>query len=109
MNQHDSVSALADAALTIAIRCSQEYMQRNRLTADPAALRECLAANVKLRLPEAIRDAREAFACHMQQVGVATFSATLTLAGIDAAKECALPPHLLKQTPVSENLVPLVA
>lgn len=50
-----------------------------------------LAADI-LRLPEALADAKEAFACHMDKIGCQTFLATFVLAGVEAAKEESRPP-----------------
>lgn len=48
---------------------------------------EALRRHSKTALDLAMRDAREALACGMQDVAVATFTATFKLAGIEAAKE----------------------
>lgn len=82
---------LADAALRIAARGAREYMHQRNLDANPATLIECIRACVKLHLPGALNDAREALACNMGQVAEATFAAAMLQAGIDAAKECAMP------------------
>lgn len=83
--------ALADAALRIAARGAKEFMHQRNLDADPAALIECIRACVKLHLPAALEDARQALACNMGQVAEATFATSMLQAGIDAAKECAMP------------------
>lgn len=55
------------------------------------AFRECLRSNLKARLGEACRDAREAYEVGMDEVAHATFMATVRSAGIEAAKECSAP------------------
>ena len=81
------VSGLVDAAVTIAAHGARQYLERNKLTAKPDVLSACLSAWVKIKLPEALRDAKEALACHMEQVAQQTFAASMISAGIEAAKE----------------------
>lgn len=88
--KQDTTTALADAAARIAQAGANNYLVAHNLTADPAVLSECLGSWLKLKLPEALADAKEAFACHMDRVAVQTFAASIMQAGIEAAKECAV-------------------
>lgn len=80
---------LASAALEITAIGAREYLAANKLTADTNALLACCRSWTKIKLPEALNDAREAIECHMNEVAEATFKATMILAGIEAAKEAA--------------------
>ena len=82
---------LADVAVRVAIRGAKEYLTSHGLTADTASLALSLKAMVKMRFPEAVRDASAAFDAGMIKAGEATFIASMVLAGIDAAKESANP------------------
>ena len=83
---------LTEAAITIAARSASIYLERHNLKAEsPESLAESLWAMVKFRLPEALRDAKEALACGMGKVAEMTFAATMAEAGIDAAKEAGFP------------------
>ena len=86
-----TAQTLAEAAATFAMRGADEYLRRHNLTADPAALATCARSWVKLKLPEALQDAKDALACNMGQVAEQLFSATMMQAGIEAAKECGTP------------------
>jgi len=59
----------------------------HRLTTDLDVLHERLKENVKIRLPEALADAKEALDGGMAQIAEVTFALTMALAGIDPAKE----------------------
>ncbi len=89
---------LADAACTIALRSAQLYLTQHSLKATNLALSECLKAHVKAALPAALHDAKSAFDCNMVQVGVSTFTATISLAGIEAAKEAGMPIPIIGQS-----------
>jgi len=83
---------LTEVAATIAARSAGRYLERHNLKAEsPESLAESLRAMVKIRLPEALRDAKEALDCHMDKAAEATFAATMAEAGIDAAKEAGFP------------------
>jgi hypothetical protein len=70
-----------------------EYLSRNNLkVVSPEALAECLHSWVKIKLPEALRDAKEALACNMGKVAEVTFASSMIQAGIEAAKEASIPP-----------------
>jgi hypothetical protein len=86
------VSSLVDVAMITAMRAAREWFaQHKEAKYDFATLGECLKANVKIRLPQALADAKAAIECNMGQVAQQTFFATMALAGIDAAKECCMP------------------
>lgn len=86
-----NIEALGSLAANQVMLAASEYCHANNLRADPEALAECCRSHARLRLPEALADAKEAIDCRMEQVAVATFVATMRLAGIEAAKECCLP------------------
>ena len=83
---------LTEAATIIAARSARIYLEQHNLKAEsPESLAESLQAMVKFRLPEALRDAKEALDCHMDKAAEATFATTMAEAGIDAAKEAGIP------------------
>ena len=98
-----NIEALGSLAANQVMLAAAEYCHAHNLKADPGALAECCRAHARLRLPEALADAKEAVDCGMKQVAVATFVATMRLAGIEAAKECCLPrPDFLDASPAGE-------
>lgn len=83
-----TVEALAEAAAAAAMRASVSYVKKQG-TARPdldtwtAALRK----HVKDALPAALEDAKAALECGMSSAAEQTFTASMVLAGIAAAKE----------------------
>ena len=86
MNSYCS-DTLIDAAAKIAIIGAREYLRVHNLQADETALVACCKSWLKIKLPEALNDAKAAMDCGMHQAAEATFKATMILAGIEAAKE----------------------
>lgn len=86
-----TTNALADVAIAIATASAAEYLRRHSLTAEPGALASCLRSWLKVKLPEALADAKEALDCHMGQVAESTFRLSIAQAGIEAAKEAGMP------------------
>jgi hypothetical protein len=82
---------LANAAVTIATKAAGQYLKTHDLVADPATLDACLRSWCKIKIGEAIADAKAAIECNMPQVAESTFAATMSLAGIEAAKEAGFP------------------
>lgn len=80
-----------DKIALIAIRAANQYLATHGLTADKPALAACLSSWLKIKLPEAIADAKEAMDCGMDEIGKQTFALTIAQAGIEAAKECGFP------------------
>lgn len=78
---HDGASKALDSAVA--------YLKAHDLTADCGELSESLRRHVKACLDGALADIRDAAECGMHAIGVATFAASMRLAGIAAAKECA--------------------
>lgn len=78
---------LGQIAVSAALRSAQQYMHVHNLKADEKVLWECCKSWCKIKLPEAIADARAAYDCGMNQAGDATFIASMVQAGIEAAKE----------------------
>lgn len=87
-----NTESLAQVAANIVVKAAVTYLQVHHLTADQAALAECCKSWTRIKLPEAIRDAKEAMDCHMHQAAEATFKASLIQAGIEAAREASRPP-----------------
>ena len=85
------MNELEKAGLTIVRTAAERYLAQKHLVADSTALAACCQSWLKIKLPQALADAREAFAAHMNQIGVQTFTTTLILAGIEAAKETGSP------------------
>lgn len=86
--------ALADAAMSIALRGANHYLSAHNLKpVSTEALFECCQDWCKLKLQEALHDAKEALACGMNQVAVSTFAASMMQAGIEAAKEASIAPE----------------
>lgn len=87
----ETTKQLGDAIILIVLRGAAEYLRAHNLAADKEALSACCSSWAKLKLPEALADYKAAMECHMEQVGEATFKATMFQAGIEAAKECGTP------------------
>src|SRR5260221_5393715 len=84
---------LADAAIRMVIQGAKQYLEAHKLQpVSNEALAECCKSWCKINLPEALADAKEAFACHMDRIAITTFQATMMGAGIEAAKEASVPP-----------------
>ena len=82
---------IGDQIVVTAYKAANEYLTANSLKADAEALRLCIKSWCKIKLPEAIADAKSAFECGMDQIGTQTFLASFALAGIEAAKEAGQP------------------
>lgn len=78
---------MGDAIAVIAVRGAQEYLHVHNLQCDTSRLAECVSRHCQLQLKQALANAKVAFDCGMEQVGMATFKASMIQAGIDAAKE----------------------
>ena len=78
---------LGEQTLHIAAQAAMRYLETHNLAASPDALASCLTSWVRAKLPEALRDAREAVEAGMYEYGQITYQATMALAGIEAAKE----------------------
>ena len=79
--------AFGDQVAGIAIRAAQEYLRQHSLTVDPKALSQALREQCKIRLPEAMQDAREAMDAHMPQQAELTLRLSMAQAGIEAARQ----------------------
>ena len=89
--KNESVNQLAEVASRACMRGAVDYLRIHNLHATPEALADCCRSWAKIKLPEALHDAKEAIACNMAQVAEQTFVATMIQAGIEAAKECGMP------------------
>jgi hypothetical protein len=87
----NSVDSLGTLGANVAMKSAANYLHANKMTADVDALLECLRSWCKVQLPVALADAKEAADCGMNQIATATFSASMALAGIEAAKEAGFP------------------
>jgi len=87
---HD-VTALVQAGMVVAVRTAHIYLCRYSLTAEPDALTECLRSHVEAAYESAMCDAQEALDCGLKWAALATFKASMAIAGIAAAKECGFP------------------
>ena len=87
----ENASQLIEVATRAASLAAAEYLRTHNQKAEPSALAVCLTSWCKIKLPEALADAREALACHMDKIAEMTFAATMAQAGIEAAKECGMP------------------
>jgi len=86
MSEH--IDALVGIAADAASRAAADFIRLNGLKVpDYDVASQCLRAEVKLALPQALQDAKEAMECHMSHVAQATFRASMAEAGIKAAKE----------------------
>lgn len=86
MKQAD-IETLGERTFEIATLAAMRYLETHGLTASPDALASCLTSWVRAKLPEALRDAREAVDAGMSEYADLTYKATIVLAGIEAAKE----------------------
>lgn len=82
---------LGTVAADVAMKSAVEYMSVHNLEADLDALTECIRFWCKSKLPQAIKDASDAYEANMPKIAEATFIATMRLAGIEAAKEAGFP------------------
>ena len=78
-------------AVRIATLAAGDYLRVHAIPiptrdADLDYLSGLLSTEVQSALPEALADAREALACRMTDAAVATFGASMRLAGIRAAQ-----------------------
>ena len=82
------ISDLASESIRAAARGAAEYLAQNGgddVSADD--LHPVLVRHVQAALPGAIKDCNEAADCGMGAVAATTYMASMTLAGIAAAKE----------------------
>lgn len=82
---------LLNVGIQIVIAGAREYMRKHNTKANPEVLSECCKSWLKIQMPIAIKDAKDAMDCGMIQIAEATFKASLFQAGIEAAKEASLP------------------
>lgn len=86
------IETLGEAAVTIVAKSAVTWMNANGMKPiSDEAFFECVKSMTKIRLPEALADAREAFAANMDAIAIETFRVSMSLAGIEAAKECCTP------------------
>lgn len=82
---------LGEASVHIAFKAARQYCAVHDLTANDESLFACCKSWCKIKLPEALHDAKEALACGMNQAAEQTFALSMAAAGIEAAKEASLP------------------
>ncbi len=83
----DGLEVLANEGANAAMLAAVQYIRQNSLKYDADALVACLRSHCKASLPAALHDFRDAADCHMDQIAISTFRATMAFAGIEAAKE----------------------
>ena len=81
------LDTIAQSAADTAMQAAVLYIQTQRTTFDLSALQVALRVEVKSALKTALIDAQEAVDCGMVDVAMATFRASMCLAGIAAAKK----------------------
>jgi len=87
-NEIDKFAAMASET---AMRAAADWFRLHpEAQYDIDALVTSLRSHVHRRFDQALDDAREAFEAQMYDCMTATFLADMRLAGIDAAKECAI-------------------
>jgi hypothetical protein len=91
MMSEKTAQSLADVAISCVLAGAREYLAKHKLTATPDALSACCRSWAKIKLGEALNDAKEAMACGMPQAAEMTFKASMVQAGIEAAKEAGCP------------------
>lgn len=77
---------LGEAAVTIAARAARAYADRHGIALDVDRLVPVLRERLRVRLPEALADARRALEAGMPEVAEQTFAATIALAGVEAVQ-----------------------
>jgi len=85
------IETLGERTFEIATRAAMRYLETHNFSADPDALASCLTSWVRAKLPEALRDAKEALDAGLTEYAEPTYNATIVLAGIEAAKEAGFP------------------
>ena len=78
---------LIRVAADTAMRAAADYLITKGLRYDLDALVARIRSWIKIKLPEALRDAQQALDANMPQIAAAAFLASMRLAGIEAAKE----------------------
>lgn len=84
--KNNFVGELAHQSIRIAIHGAQQFLKLANANVNPEALRHFVKEQCKAALDGALHDAELAFEAGMTQVAAATFSASMVLAGIAAAK-----------------------
>jgi hypothetical protein len=85
-----SITEFGERAVTIAMQSFARYCQAHGVqVADLDRAVSILKQTVSAAIPQALADAKEAFEAGMGAAASQTFSASMSLAGIEAAKESA--------------------
>lgn len=88
------INTLAETAVKIAANAAREwFIKHETKPVSLDAFCDCIKTNVKLHLPAALKDAKEAFDANMPKIAEQTFAAAMMIAGIEAAKESAACPR----------------
>jgi hypothetical protein len=91
-NKKETEMNLGEIAVKTAAESAVVWMNQNNAKPESTdSFCESIKAMVKIRLPEALKDAKDAFDANMGACAEQTFIASMRLAGIEAAKECAIP------------------
>lgn len=85
-----AVSELGDRGNAAACGAAAEYFRVHGVKVDDVdAASKAICKHVREAIPEALKDAADAAECGMVAWGIATYLASMRLAGIKAAKEIA--------------------
>ncbi len=85
---------LVDVATIAAVKAAREWCETtgHKFDVSDEAFCECLKSWLKIQLPIALKDAKDAVDAGMYDVANQTFIASMAIAGIEAAKEsCRMP------------------
>ena len=85
-----AIDALGTQAANMVMQGAVDVLRQRGLTTsdiDADALCSMLRERAKVAIHEALGEAREAFEANMGQVGVATFNASMRLAGVRATSD----------------------
>ncbi len=84
----ETTEKVVAAAKYIAGWGARTYLEVNDETVDTDTLARAIIVKLRTAIPEALSDAKEAFAANMHDAAVETFRVSIVLAGVEAAKEC---------------------
>ena len=85
-----TIESLGTMAAEIAMKAFADFIRGRSIKLDDAKIDEAIVVLrriVKEDVVAALDDAKEAFACRMDAIGVATFKASIMQSGIKAARE----------------------
>lgn len=90
-----ALESIASNGATSAMQAASDYWRIHKFSTaeftpdDWKAAVDCVKKHIRLAMPDAIKDMRDALAANMKEAAGHTFLASMRLAGIAAAKEVA--------------------